>query len=133
MQNANFDILRFCLEVLRDYFPMSLKYILVVDIPWILKAFWTMVKTWLPRNSKNMIKFTSRAEITNYIAAENLPDFLGGICKRPYQGMKMVPHGSPSALEFGEKVLKLPHEKCVKIWSFYKPYVDEIELEAGLD
>ncbi|RWS24905.1 motile sperm domain-containing protein 2-like protein [Leptotrombidium deliense] len=114
------DLLRFTINSLHHYFPAGIDYVIVYNFPWVLKAFWNVVKYWIPPKRREIIKYTDEKTITDYISKENLPDFLGGTCKRPY---KAVPEGCPTSREFGIKELGLSEESVVKIIDLYKPYL----------
>lgn len=78
------DILQFIISTLRNYFPYGLKQVIVYNLPWILRQFWTVVKLWIGPNSNKLIKFANGEQIKQYIAEENLPPYLGGKSKRDF-------------------------------------------------
>lgn len=82
--NADMETLLFVVNTLKNYFPKGLSYFLIHELPWILKPFWHIAKTWIPDEYKQMIKFSDSRSIYEYIDRENLPDFMGGTCQRPY-------------------------------------------------
>lgn len=133
LKNAEFDFIRHALNVLKNYIPACLKRILVVDLPLILRFGYGLVRGWIPESGRNILIFLTRAELDTYIDKENLPDYLGGTNKRAYQGMRMVPEGCPSAVEYGLRV-GVPLDQCLKVAKVYEPLVKEIglyELDAG--
>lgn len=108
LANADIDMLLFVIATLRDYFPKGLSYILVHDLPWILKPIWHLAKTFIPEEYRQLIKFSDANTITKYVRRENLPDFLGGTCKRSYN---TPPEGCARL------------EEAAKLWGIEKPVV----------
>lgn len=85
LANADMDNLMFLVSSLVNYFPKGLSYILVHELPWILKPFWIIARAWVSDEHKDLIKFSNSRTIYEYIDRENLPDFMGGTCKRDYR------------------------------------------------
>lgn len=85
MASADMETLLFIVSTLKNYFPKGLSYFLVHEIPWILKPFWHIAKAWIPDEHKQLIKFSDSKTIYEFVARENLPDFMGGTCKRDYR------------------------------------------------
>lgn len=85
LANADMDMLLFLVSTLVNYFPKGLSYLLVHELPWILKPFWHIAKAWISDEHRQLIKFSNSRTIFEYIDKENLPDFMGGTCKRDYR------------------------------------------------
>lgn len=83
--NADMETLAFFISTLRNYFPKGLSYMLVHELPWILKPIWSIAKNWISEEQAQLIKFSNAQTIREYIKLENLPDFMGGSCKRDYR------------------------------------------------
>lgn len=79
------DMLFYIVSTLVNYFPKGLSYLLVHQLPWLLKPFWHIAKTWLSEEHRNLVKFSDSTTIYEYVTEENLPDFMGGTCKRDYR------------------------------------------------
>lgn len=86
MNNVDMDLLFFVITTLVNYFPKGLSYMLVHELPWILRSFWSIAKQWLS-DHKDLVKFSDSQTIYEYFKEENLPDFLGGTCKRDYRAL----------------------------------------------
>ncbi|XP_015791653.1 motile sperm domain-containing protein 2 [Tetranychus urticae] len=127
IKNAEFDFVKHAVVVLKNYTPACVKRILIIDLPPILRLGYNFIKSWIPDNGRSILKFISRSQLTEYIDPSNLPDYLGGTCSRPYQGMKVVPEGCPTAVEYGLSC-GIPLDQCVKIAKTYEPLVKEIGL-----
>lgn len=127
IHNADLNMLHYLVSTLREIFPGGLNHLLIIDCPWILKAFWTLVKNWVPSHRRDMVKFVSRKELPKFIPKENMPDFLGGTCTRKYRGWAVVPKGCPTGVEFVAK--KCPDGNAEEIFDRlfrdYKPFIEE--------
>lgn len=77
----------------------------------------------LPAELMGLIKFATKKDITNYVAEENLPDYMGGRCRRNY---RYVPPGCKSVKE-----LAIEHgyseERVNQILPMYEPLLKEAE------
>lgn len=87
VNNVDMDLLLFVVTSLVNYYPKGISYILVNELPWFLRSFWVIVKKWLAEDHKELVKFSDSQTIYEYIKEENLPDFLGGTCKRDYRAV----------------------------------------------
>lgn len=83
--NADMDSLFFFVQTIRLCFPKAVSYLLVHQLPWILKPFWLIAKQWIADEQAQLIKFSNSQTIFEYIEQQNLPDFMGGTCKRSYR------------------------------------------------
>ncbi|XP_053204660.1 motile sperm domain-containing protein 2-like [Panonychus citri] len=120
LQNTDLDLARMVILGLKAYFPSSLEYVLCVDFPWILRAFWRVIKSWIPADRKFMLSFTSRNQLTSFIDQDYLPQFLGGNCKRP---TNEAPFGCPKFVEYCVTELGVSKESAEKVFAQYKPYL----------
>lgn len=83
--NYDIDLLMHFLTLLREYFPVNLDYVLAINFPWVLSAAWALAKRLIPPERRDVVVFIPNTEIFNYIDKENVPDFLGGTCKREHK------------------------------------------------
>ena len=127
VSQLDFELSKYFIQTMVKHFPCSLEKIIIVDMPWVLRAFWNLIKSWLSNEKINMIVFTSRSNLDKYIDKDKLPDFLDGTCTRPYKGAKMVPESSPEIVEFGVKVVGLTEKRCHEIYSFYDDLFADID------
>lgn len=132
MFNADMEIAKYFLSTLKNYFPIGLNYSVAIDLPWYIKTFWAVVKGLLPADKRSLLMVASKSDMLKYFAAENLPKFVGGTCKRKYQGNSVVPEGAPSSIDFGVKVMGHQREKSEKLFKNYdhlKVIVEKEEAE----
>lgn len=95
--NYDIDLLMYFLQLLREYFPVNLDYVLAINFPWVASAVWTIAKRLIPPERRDVVVFISEKEIFNYIDEENVPDFLNGSCKREH---KIVPKCNTTTVEY---------------------------------
>jgi hypothetical protein len=123
ISNVDMDMLWFLISTMNKYYPKGLSYILVYELPWILNFAWKIAKNWIPEEHRRLIKFATKEDVTNFIEAENLPDFMGGTCQRSY---RIVPKECPTAEEISrEKGLK--DKDIEKMMKFFEPHLAEAD------
>lgn len=119
--NMDMEMLKNISEVGYKYFPLSVKYVIVYELPWILNAIRRAAMAIIPSNMVELVRFASKSDITNYIPLENLPDYMGGTCKRNY---RQVPENCSSveqlALEKG-----FSREDVERLLPQFEPYLSE--------
>lgn len=128
ISNLDMDIVWFLVDALIKYYPYGMKNILVHDMPWILSSAWTIIKGWMPEEYRDKVKFTSKKNITEYIAPENLPYYLGGLSSANYH---KVPKGCRPAAEIAPEQ-GLNEKEVKKMLKTFQPYLDEAEEEISL-
>lgn len=119
LPNADMDMLMFLVTTLVNYFPKGLSYLLVHNLPWILKPFWHIAKAWISEEHRQLIKFSNSRTIYEYVDKENLPDFMGGECKCDY---KAVPENCTS-LEEAAKLWGIEHDVIKRILLKFEEYL----------
>ena len=124
LSNCDLDIAKHLISTLTRHFSMGMANAYAVDFPWILRAFWAMVKNMVPASRRSLLKFCSRAELLSHIDGDRLPTSLGGSCQSPTTGWAVAPQGSPSCVEFGVNVLGIPRERCEKLFEVFIPMLE---------
>ncbi|KAI1278382.1 Motile sperm domain-containing protein 2 [Halotydeus destructor] len=85
---ADIPFLNFLVDFGRNFFPGSIKYILVYNLPWILSAVQKIAFAMIPQEFLGLIKFARGRDIFEYIAPENCPDYVpGATCRRNYRAV----------------------------------------------
>jgi len=70
LKNMDMEFIRYMIDVLKDYYPYCLNYILVLDMPWVLNAAWKIIKAWLPAGAVKKIKFVNKNTVDEYVHPE---------------------------------------------------------------
>lgn len=81
----NFDkrFVKFLISCFTTYFPYMLEYMLVVELPWILNAFWAVVKAWLTAEQQKFVNVVKKDSLTKFISKDQLFTHLGGTSEVP--------------------------------------------------
>jgi len=128
LANADFDMLWFLVSALINYNPKWLNYILVYDLPWILRGAWKVAQTMVPEDQRKLIRLCNGKDIHEYIDPENLPDYIpGGTCTINY---RKAPKGCKSFEEVG-KEYGMTKEDIDKVLKIYEPLMKEDEAKAA--
>lgn len=129
LQNADPGFLFWLVYSFRNYCPKGLSYIIIYNLPWILNATAKLALSWLSSTNRRRLRFVSDDGIQDFIAPENLPDYMGGTCKLNY---RHVPKGSRLAEETAEEY-KLTKEQSRRIRDIYAKFLKEVDSDISLD
>lgn len=129
LQNADPGFLFWLVYSFRNYCPKGLSYIIVYNLPWILNATAKLALSWLSSTNKRRLRFVSGDAIQDFIAPENLPDYMGGTCKLNY---REVPEGSRPAEDTAEEH-NLTREQSRKIKEVYAKFLKDIDSDIKID
>jgi len=78
VRNVEIEAIQFIMQVLIHGYPNLVRRIIVLEMPWVMNTVWRLVKSLLPGPAQDMIKFCSKANISEYIEPIGLPQELGG-------------------------------------------------------
>ncbi|KAJ1116654.1 hypothetical protein NDU88_004860 [Pleurodeles waltl] len=78
LSNIDMDFVRFIINCFKVYYPRYLSKMVIFEMPWIMNAAFKIVKSWLGPEAINMLKFTNKSEVQEYISSEYLPPHMGG-------------------------------------------------------
>ena len=76
LSNVDMELLRFVVQALTNYFVENCKYVLIYDMPWILSSVWKLVKSWLPAEHRDAVKFCNKKDLSSFVKDDQQPDFL---------------------------------------------------------
>lgn len=125
--NCDVDFLQFLISCATEHAPVGLQYIIVYRLPWVMNAFWSLAKKLLPAYLANRVRFCDEHNITDFIAKENLPDFMHGTCRRNY---RWIPPGSPSVFKLAN-AHGITDAEIEKILPQFQALLDEAEEALG--
>lgn len=126
INNMDMDLLYFVTTTLVNYFPKGLSYMLVHELPWVLRSFWLVAKQWLAEDHKDLVKFSDSHTIYEYFTEDNLPDFMGGTCKKDYRS---VPNNSITTSEAAKR-WNLDEDEVYKIKEKFAKFLPQEEQAA---
>ena len=72
--------------ICQDYYPETLGKMYILNVSWVIKAGWWVVKAFLDEKTVTKINIMGSDyidELQKYVDAENIPSFLGGKCNCP--------------------------------------------------
>lgn len=115
LENVDFDLAKYFVDLLVSYFPGGLANVLCVDSPFIFKAFWMFIKSWTPKNRSKVFRFVPKSKIKEYVDEANLPDFLGGTCSKKYNGVDVIPKDCIIFKDYGVKYMNMIEENAIKL------------------
>lgn len=72
LSNVDMDLTKHIITTLKNYYPFSLNYILVYDLPWILNATFQIIKRLLPAKAVDRLRNINNKTIRDYIDDDNM-------------------------------------------------------------
>lgn len=85
MKNMDMEFIQYMINLLKNYYPWVLNYIIVFEMPWLLSAMWKIIKTWLPPKSIEKIKFVDKKSIKDFVDSDQCLAIWGGSDEYEYQ------------------------------------------------
>lgn len=76
ISNVDMELLKFVVQALTNYFVENCRYVLIYEMPWILSSIWKIVKSWLPQEQRDAVKFTTKKEMSSFVEDSQLPAFM---------------------------------------------------------
>ena len=119
ISNIDMDLVFFMISLLKNYYPIILKSILVCQLPWTLNYVMKFVYSFVPEDFKQLIHIINKKELNNYIDPNQLPNFLDGTCELSY---KAAPQGVSSAHVLAEQ-LKISKSAADKLTKHLQPHI----------
>jgi len=100
LKNMDMEFTQFMINVMKDYYPDPLNYIIVFEMPWVLNAAFKIIKAWLPPQAVKKIKFLTKSNMSEYVDDENRLECWGGLDTWEY---KFEPEARNGLKEEGRK------------------------------
>ncbi|XP_028967796.1 motile sperm domain-containing protein 2 [Galendromus occidentalis] len=83
--SMDLEQIMFTIQIFNEYYPWALGYVIVYNMPWILKTVWSGIRSLIPADGADRFKFCNGDDIFEYIDRDNLPDFMGGTVRMPFK------------------------------------------------
>ncbi|CAG2180960.1 unnamed protein product, partial [Oppiella nova] len=99
INNLSMDLMKFVITSLTVYYPLALQYVLIYNMPWLLRGIWKLVKGWLGEY-RHLVYFANGDEIEKYVDIESLPKYMGGKCNKSFTE---APDNCPTVYELAER------------------------------
>lgn len=68
------DFLRYLVRILVQYYPSYCRYALSVDLPWLFRSVWKLVRSWLPEEAQNSVHLITSKQLTDFINEDQIPN-----------------------------------------------------------
>eukprot|EP01129_Flabellula_baltica_P002390 TRINITY_DN12202_c0_g1_i1.p1 TRINITY_DN12202_c0_g1~~TRINITY_DN12202_c0_g1_i1.p1 ORF type:complete len:251 (+),score=56.09 TRINITY_DN12202_c0_g1_i1:211-963(+) len=94
LSNMDYGLVKYLLEIFRDYYPDTLGIMLIVNSPFIFKGCWKIIRPWLDPITAEKIKFIKQAELNRYVPEDIIPTFLGGPAEKKLYTEENIADGS---------------------------------------
>ncbi|KAI6646321.1 Motile sperm domain-containing protein 2 isoform X1 [Oopsacas minuta] len=83
--NMDMDLVKFIISLFKQYYPLKLGSIYVYEMPWVMNAGWSIIKSWLSPAARNKMRFIQKHSIGEYFANDQLTARYGGSDPWKYQ------------------------------------------------
>jgi len=98
LANVDMDILSFMVKTITNNFPLGLTHVYIYELPWILQAVLSLVRSWIPEYYLNAIVLVKKNDLLDYFDINKLPPYLNGKCEKKCSA---VPKNCPTAEQIG--------------------------------
>jgi hypothetical protein len=71
---VDMDFLSYLVKILVNYYPTYCRYALCVDLPWLFRSVWKMVRSWLPEDARNTVHLITSKQLTDFIDEDQIPN-----------------------------------------------------------
>lgn len=78
MSNMDMDLIKRMVDTFKLYYPNSLNYIMIFEMPWILNAAFKIIKGLLPPKAVARMKFVNSKSMKEFISEDNMLKAWGG-------------------------------------------------------
>ena len=70
--NMDMDLVKFIISLFKQYYPLKLGSIYVYEMPWVMNAGWSIIKSWLSPAARNKMRFIQKSSIEQYFKQNQL-------------------------------------------------------------
>ena len=99
----------------REVVPNNSGSVFIVNAPYFARCMLSVCSLVLPEQVRQRFRVIDAAELEQFIDKDQMPDFLGGTCLTPYEGLELVPKGSPPIDEFAMKEMAYTQKEAEKL------------------
>ena len=119
MQNMDYQLVRFFIQLLENYYPESLGVVLIIHAPFIFHSCWAVIRYWLDPVVESKIHFLKHNDdLTKFIDRHFLPKRLSGT-HPDFQYLPPTEHERDMIAAFhadkqGRKLARAAHRRAVR-------------------
>ena len=126
LSNMDYAPVKFMIKCFEANYPESLGAVLIHKAPWVFQGIWKIIRGWLDPVVASKVNFTNNlADVSQFIAQENIIHELGGPDKYSYEYIEPVPGendslkntGKRQKLEDERRELAKEYEESIKEWA----------------
>ena len=70
--NMDMDLVKFIISLFRQFYPLKLGSIYVYEMPWVMNAGWSIIKSWLSPAARNKMRFLQKDSIGQFFSRDQL-------------------------------------------------------------
>ena len=70
--NMDLDLVKFIISLFKQFYPMKLGSIYVYEMPWVMNAGWSIIKSWLSPAARNKMRFLQKDSIGQFFNRDQL-------------------------------------------------------------
>lgn len=78
LSNIDMDLTKYLISLFKHYYPNFLNLILILEMPWILNAAFSIIKSWLPARAISKIKMVKKSNLKDYVDLDDALKSWGG-------------------------------------------------------
>lgn len=113
IENANFDLMFFAMDIIGKYYPMQPSYVVVYNIPWMMKPFIKLGLGMVPEEAQKLLRFIeSSEEMMQLFSIQHLPDFLNGSATKEY---RIIPEKAEPAVTVAKRLFNLSESEVMQL------------------
>ena len=72
--SLDMDFLKFLVKLLVQHYPTYCRYSLCLDLPWLFRSVWRLVRSWLPEEARNVVQIITARELTEFVPEDQIPN-----------------------------------------------------------
>lgn len=78
LTNMDMDLIKYLIGLFKEYYPYFLNYIIIFEMAWVLSAAFKVIKSWLPEEAIEKIKFVGKKDISTVVPPNEALKSWGG-------------------------------------------------------
>jgi hypothetical protein len=96
---VDMDFLGYLVKLLVNYYPTYCRYALCVDLPWLFRSVWKMVRSWLPEDARNTVQLITSKQMLDFIDEDQIPNSIKVNDLAPADKPDNLKHKLPNNIE----------------------------------
>lgn len=129
--SLDMDFLRYLVKLLVHSYPTYCRYALCVDLPWIFRSVWKLVRGWLPEDAQNGVQLITSKQLTEFIDEDQIPNSIKFNDLKPSEKPKENKHRPPKGYSSIRSIKELSEELSLSQSEVkqFTSHIDKIKKE----